>query len=331
MAICDTKVEQAVRDDPTGRSRAASDAKPTTPDAQPEALTVFYDGACPLCTREIGFYKTRRGADAISWIDVSNASPGEVAPGLTKDEALARFHVMKPEGTLVSNGRAFAELWAALPGYRLIGRIAKTAPIAWFLDRAYSGFLRLRPRLQSLVAPRHAGNHTAMPAWLLRDLRSDHAGEVGAVAIYQGILAVSRDSDLRHFAQEHLESERQHLEVIEALLPLRSRSIFVPLWRIAGFLTGELPAFFGPAAVYATIDAVETFVDHHYAEQIDRLSRERQYAEVRTQLERCRLDEVRHRDEARGLLHDQPGAMRRAWCWLVGAGSASAVAVARRL
>ena len=294
MAICGTKVEQAVLDDLTGRSRAASDAKPKTPDAQPEALTVFYDGACPLCTREIGFYKTRTGAEAINWVDVSCAAQNEVAPGLSREQALARFHVMKPGGALISNGRAFAELWAALPGYRLVGEIARRAPFAWILDGAYGVFLKLRPRLQAMVGPKDTNKITGYPARLLRDLRSDHAGEVGAVAIYRGILAVSRNSDLRHFAQAHLASERQHLEIIESLLPRRSRSLLVPLWRIAGFLTGALPAFFGPAAVYATIDAVETFVDRHYAEQIDRLSHEREFAELRAQLERCRLDEVRH-------------------------------------
>ncbi len=143
--------------------------------AQTENLTVFYDGACPLCRREIGFYKNRKGAEAISWIDVSRAARDEVAPGLTKTQAMARFHVMKPGGALVSSGRAFAELWAALPGFRLFGRIARTGPLAWALDRAYGAFLKLRPRVQALVASPRAGEVTALPAWLVGDLRSDHA------------------------------------------------------------------------------------------------------------------------------------------------------------
>ena len=43
-----------------------------------------------------------------------------------------------------------------------------------------------------------------LPAALLADLRTDHAGESGAVMIYRGILAVTRDAGLRHFAQAHL-------------------------------------------------------------------------------------------------------------------------------
>ena len=57
------------------------------------------------------------------------------------------------------------------------------------------------------------------PDWLIADLRSDHAGELGAVMIYTGILAVSRDQAVRTFAQEHLVTEREHLQLMRSLLP----------------------------------------------------------------------------------------------------------------
>lgn len=129
--------------------------------AQAENLTVFYDGACPLCEREIAFYRGRKGAERISWVDVSRISEDEVAPGLTKDKALARFHVMKVGGSLVSGGRAFAELWVALPAFRLVGRIARKGPLPWILDRAYGVFLWLRPRLQAMVPMRRARASTS--------------------------------------------------------------------------------------------------------------------------------------------------------------------------
>ena len=55
------------------------------------------------------------------------------------------------------------------------------------------------------------------------------------------------------------------------------------------------------------------------------------YADLARTLSACRNDEVAHRDEARGLVHGEQGAMMRVWTWLVGAGSAAGVAVARRL
>lgn len=169
-----------------------------------------------------------------------------------------------------------------------------------------------------------------LPAWLAADLRSDQAGETGAVWIYRGVLAVSRDRALRAFAVRHLATERRHLGLIEACLPAADHSRLLPLWRLAGWLTGALPALAGPRAVYATIAAVETFVDRHYQAQVDRLAGQPAWAPLRELLDGCRLDEVAHRDEAAAEA-GRPGLLLRAWCRLVGAGSALAVTVCRHV
>lgn len=296
--------------------------------ANTDELTVFYDGACPLCRREIDFYRGRKGADALAWVDVSRCAGDRVAPDLSKADALARFHVRTADGELASGGLAFAKLWAALPAFRFVGRLLQMPPLSWLAERGYRLFLVVRPRLQALAGAECAA--VAMPAWLRRELRSDHAGETGAVAIYRGILALSRQAEVRAFATAHLETERRHLVLMEEVLPRRDRSVFLPLWRLAGFLTGALPALFGARAVYATIEAVETFVDHHYQQQIDRLDREGIHPELRALLERCRLEECHHRDEAKALLSASPGPVARAWGRVVGSGSAAAVALARR-
>ncbi len=172
---------------------------------------------------------------------------------------------------------------------------------------------------------------TQWEPWLEAALRSDHAGETGAVAIYRGILAITSDPALRGFAERHGATEQQHLDRIEALLARGDRSRLVPLWRVAGFLTGFLPALAGPRAVYATIDAVETFVDHHYAAQIQRLDATATHPAVRAMLETCRTEEVHHRDEARAEATRPPGAVLRAWTRLVAWGSAAAVSAAMRV
>lgn len=297
----------------------------------PDGLTVFYDGACPLCRREIGFYQSKRGGGEIHWFDVSRAEASEVVPGLTRDQALARFHVRDRGGRLVSGGAAFAALWRSLPAFRPLGRLFRLRPFSWILEIAYRGFLVVRPWFQSLASDGQARPDAAYPDWLLRELRSDHAGETGAVAIYRGILTVSRNAEIRSFAEEHLSTERRHLERLEAVLPRWDRSVFLPLWRIAGFLTGALPAQFGRRAIYATIDAVESFVDHHYAAQVERLTREQIHPDIRDLLEQCRQDEVHHRDEAREAGDGRGGIAIRAWAWLVTRGSAAAVSLARRI
>lgn len=173
--------------------------------------------------------------------------------------------------------------------------------------------------------------HTPMPRWLMGELRSDQAGESGAVEIYRGILAVSKNPKVRAFAQHHLETEQQHLTLINDVLPHAQRTKLLPLWRIMGFMTGALPALFGPKAVFATIEAVETFVDHHYQAQIDRLASCGLYPELKAMLEDCQADEIAHRDEAAGLVAGPKGVGLKAWAWVVGAGSQGAVAIAKRI
>ena len=123
---------------------------PTCTVSDDPKLAVFFDGGCPLCRREIGFYQGLKGAADIQWVDVSNAPEGEVAPDLRREDALRRFHVRDREGRLVSGGRAFAELWAGLPSLSVAGRIGRLPPIALLLEGAYRLFLPVRPWLQRL-------------------------------------------------------------------------------------------------------------------------------------------------------------------------------------
>jgi predicted DCC family thiol-disulfide oxidoreductase YuxK len=118
---------------------------------QPEKLTVFYDGGCPLCRREIDFYRRLVGAEAISWVDLSAEETETPAPGLTREAALARFHVRRGDGALVSGAAALAELWQALPNFRMAGRIAAIWPLTPLLELAYRAFLPIRQSLQRLA------------------------------------------------------------------------------------------------------------------------------------------------------------------------------------
>ena len=172
----------------------------------------------------------------------------------------------------------------------------------------------------------------ALPAEVVADLRTDHAGETGAVCIYRGVLRFARDPALRAFAERHLATEQAHLHQIEAWLPTAERSRLLPVWRLAGWLTGALPALLGPRAVYATIEAVETFVDQHYEEQVHRLEAHPELRSLRLTLIECQGDEVAHRIEAAAARGPgNAGALLRAWCWLVGVGSKQAVAVCRHI
>ena len=172
---------------------------------------------------------------------------------------------------------------------------------------------------------------SSLPRWLQQELRSDHAGEFGAVMIYRGILAISRDTSVREFADSHLRTEQKHLGLMEEIVPAAGRTRLLPLWRVMGWLTGALPALFGRQAVFATIEAVETFVDHHYQQQIVRLTPKGEHGPLRQVLVDCQADEVSHRDEAANLACPKRNVILRLWCAVVGSGSAAAVVAAKRI
>ena len=319
--------------EPSARSLPADAAAPAAPAVPPEpALTVLYDGSCPLCRREIALYRGLQASQPLCFADVSD--PALVPPPGTSSAALkARFHVRHADGRLESGARAFLALWAALPGWRWLARLGALPGVAALMEGAYRAFLRVRPALQRAAArleprPSAAGR---IPPDLLGELRSDHAGETGAVMIYRGVLAVARDPALRDFAARHGATEQRHLALVEAWLPPAQRSRLLGPWRLAGWLTGALPALCGARAVYATIAAVETFVDRHYQQQIDRLHGRPGHDELRQVLIDCQADERHHRDEAAALAGPPPGPLLRAWCALVGTGSGVAVALARRV
>lgn len=130
----------------TQRTTEAAGLTPGEFTASP-APTVYYDGACPLCRAEIGLYR-RQGAEA-RFIDLSK---GEGAPEeVGCAAALKRFHVRREDGVLVSGAAAFAALWKATPGWRLLGRIAAVPPFVWIGEALYRLFLIVRPAIQGLV------------------------------------------------------------------------------------------------------------------------------------------------------------------------------------
>ena len=113
----------------------------------PQACTVYYDGGCPVCAREIAFYQAKTG-EAVRFVDVA-ARTDDPAPDLDRLAALARFHVRTADGRLVSGGRAFVELWKSVPGLRRVARLAAIPPVPTVLDLAYALFLKVRPLWRS--------------------------------------------------------------------------------------------------------------------------------------------------------------------------------------
>ena len=113
----------------------------------PTVLTVFHDGACPLCRREIALYRGLRARRPIDWADVSD--PATVPPdGVDRTRLLARFHVRTADGVWLDGAAAFTALWAELPGWRWLARLARVPGMLALMGWSYDRFLRVRPWLQ---------------------------------------------------------------------------------------------------------------------------------------------------------------------------------------
>ena len=120
--------------------------------------SVLYDGACPLCAREIAMYRRQQGADSIRWLDVSQIPEADIPLGLSRKAVLARFHVIRHDGSAAIGAAGFVELWKAFPRLRLVGCLASLPPILFILEIGYSLFLCIRPTIQ-----RHARTRLDCP------------------------------------------------------------------------------------------------------------------------------------------------------------------------
>ncbi|MGH6952689.1 MAG: demethoxyubiquinone hydroxylase family protein [Alphaproteobacteria bacterium] len=129
-------------------------------------------------------------------------------------------------------------------------------------------------------------------------IRVDHAGEFGAVRIYDGQLAVLGESKAGKAIRAMHATEVRHLAAFERLVVERRvrPTALSPLWSAAGFALGVATALMGERAAMAATVAVEEVIDDHYRGQIEALGRAE--PALRRMIERFRRDEIRHRDEA---------------------------------
>lgn len=112
-------------------------------------LTVWFDGGCPLCRREIALMRRLDRRGRIAFVDVARDAPSDCPA--SHDTLLARFHAREGD-RLLSGAAAFAAMWRAIPWLRPFGEAARFPPLLALLELAYRGFLRVRPALQRLAA-----------------------------------------------------------------------------------------------------------------------------------------------------------------------------------
>ena len=137
-------------------------------------------------------------------------------------------------------------------------------------------------------------------------LRVDHAGETAAAKIYDGQLAILKNTAVGPTIQHMKDQEQEHLDTFNKLLFENDTrpTAFLPLWNVMGFGLGVASAVMGEKAAMACTVAVEKVIGEHYREQQNLLEDDEK--ELKKTIAKFEKDELEHHDI--GLEHDAENA-----------------------
>ena len=133
-------------------------------------------------------------------------------------------------------------------------------------------------------------------------IRVDHAGERGAVKIYEGqLLALNtfvKDENLKKTIEEMKVHEKEHCEFFENEIKRRNiqPTKFLPLWDLLGVGLGFSSTILGNKAAMLCTASVEEVIDEHYKNQINKLGDDEK--ELKEKIVKFREDELHHKDIA---------------------------------
>jgi len=133
-------------------------------------------------------------------------------------------------------------------------------------------------------------------------IRVDHAGERGAIKIYEGQLlalnTIIRNDELKKKIEEMQIHEKEHCDYFES--EIKKRNIkptkFLPLWDLLGVGLGFGSTLIGKKAAMLCTASVEEVIDKHYQNQINQLKNDEK--ELKSKIIKFRNDELHHKDIA---------------------------------
>ena len=133
-------------------------------------------------------------------------------------------------------------------------------------------------------------------------IRVDHAGERGAIKIYEGQLlalkTIKQDQDLRDKIEKMQEHEKEHLEYFEKETKKRKikPTYLLPLWDIMGVTLGFGTALLGKRAAMLCTASVEEVIEDHYQNQLKKLGKDESI--LKEKIEKFKSDEINHKNIA---------------------------------
>ena len=115
-------------------------------------LSVFFDGDCPICLREINFMRRLNRRGRVNFIDFADPSFDEQTHGLSRSELASVIHARWADGVVIKGVDVFRSMWTAV-GLGIFAKITRVWFIEQLLIRAYDWFARNRLSLTGRIAP----------------------------------------------------------------------------------------------------------------------------------------------------------------------------------
>lgn len=98
-------------------------------------LTVYFDGGCPVCAREIAHYRRIAPDAPITWVDADQNDAALTGAGLSRASAMEQLHARDADERWHIGVAAFIAIWQRVPRYRwaagLVSTLRLTAPLQW--------------------------------------------------------------------------------------------------------------------------------------------------------------------------------------------------------
>ena len=110
-------------------------------------LTIYYDGLCHLCSREINHYRSNAGAAKVSFVDTTSVGFDPRKEGLDPREINKTMHVKRSDGKIFQGVEAFIEIWHVLTGYAWLAQLFSLPIVKYPAKLGYGIFSRIRPLL----------------------------------------------------------------------------------------------------------------------------------------------------------------------------------------
>ncbi len=111
-------------------------------------LKVFYDGLCPVCSKEIDIYRRKDKSSQIDFIDITTSRFDSKAEKLDPDHVMKVFHVKTAQGNIITGVDGFVEIWKTLGIFKPLQNMTQSPITRPLFDWGYVLFTKIRPFLR---------------------------------------------------------------------------------------------------------------------------------------------------------------------------------------